>query len=96
VFLKIAVYSVTLVSLFSAGFLEMRIWREMEAYLDWNTEGLEVVPRALRNVAKEYKRRNPEDSATIRKYKHLVAVRTLFLFALVIEVFVLLSEALYQ
>lgn len=88
-FLKIAVYSVTLVCLFLAGFLEMRIWREMEAYLDWNTEGLGVVPRALRNVAKEYKLRNPEDSATIRKYRRLVLVRTLFLVALVIEIFVL-------
>lgn len=88
-FIRITVYGVTAFFAFLAGFLEMRIWREMEASLDWNTAGLDVVPRALRNVAKEYERRNPDDKATIRKYKKLVLVRTLFAVLLVVEVFVL-------
>ncbi|HEX4308902.1 MAG TPA: hypothetical protein VHZ25_02680, partial [Acidobacteriaceae bacterium] len=60
-----------------------------EACLDWNIEGLDVVPRALRNVAKEYERRNPENKATIKKYRNLVMVRILLLVILVIEVVVL-------
>jgi hypothetical protein len=84
-----AVYGVTLAGVFVAGFLEMRIWREMEACLDWNIEGLDVVPQALRNVAKEYERRNPENKATIKKYRNLVMVRILLLVLLVIEVVVL-------
>lgn len=61
----------------------------MEACLDWNSEGPGVVQRAFRNVAREYKRRNSEDKATIRKYERLVLVRISLLILLVIEVIVL-------
>ena len=86
---RIALYGVTAAGAFLTAFLEMRFWREMEASLDWNTPGLDAVPRALRNVAKEYERRNPEDKATIRKYKNLVLMRTVLVILLVIEVVIL-------
>ena len=83
---RLAVYGVTLAGAFLAGFFEMRIWGEMEASLDWNTQGLDVVPRALRNVAKEYERRNPEDKSTMRRYKNLARTRISLLILFVIEI----------
>jgi hypothetical protein len=86
---RVAVYGATLLCVALAGLFEMRIRGAMEASLDWKTQGLDVVPRALRNVPKEYERRNPEDTATIRKYRNLVLMRTIFAVALVIEVIIL-------